>query len=166
MKDKTNPLLLTPLAQVVKKNGDIELEEIFQAMLDIDEDITARGAIRRHSTLRAASSIIRDKSRSDLIQKYKEKQSALRSWRVRVGKKSKDSMASDLAEKDIKISQLERQVELLTSSHLAMIRAVGELGGMSKWINFYKGYESVLGELIKMGAMSKTTVVELEFKKN
>ncbi len=130
--------------------GDDEMEAILKLMLDNNEDITARAVIRRHTQLKAASSITRSKDRAALLAHYQEKQAELRNWQKRVTKKSKDTMAKDLAERDMRIAELERQVEILTASHVAMIRAVGELGGFTQWVTFFEEYQSVRNYLNDM----------------
>lgn len=141
---------------------DLEMENILQTMLDSDEDITARGVIRRHSTLSAASSITRNPARLAILSAYQSKQDELRGWRKRLAKRSSDSAAMSLAEKDIRIAELERQVELLTASHVAMIRAVGERGGFDAWAKFFANYREVREELVRMGAMPTAKVLPLE----
>lgn len=132
---------------------DNEMEQILKEMLDRDEEITARAVIRRHSKLKAASSITRNLHRTVLLTRYQEKQAELRNWEKRVRKKSKENVAQDLAERDARIAELERQVEVLTASHVAMIRAVGELGGFSKWAKFFEHYQSIRDELTSSGAL-------------
>jgi hypothetical protein len=132
---------------------DAEIEIILKEMLEHDEEITARAVVRRHSKLKAASSITRSSERTALIANYQEKQVELRNWQKRVGKKSKENIAKALAERDDRITELERQVDILTASHVAMIRAVGELGGFSKWAKFFKDHVAVLDALHKLGAM-------------
>lgn len=135
-----------------------EMEKILQEMLEKDEDITARAVTKRHSTLRHASTITRSDKRKELLTRYQEKQDELRVWRQRLAKRSRDSTAMDMAEKDVLIGQLKRQVELLTASHVAMIRLVGEFGGYTKWAQFFVGYKGVLEMLANMGAMPQAEV--------
>lgn len=153
--------LPSPSDGTVKKSHDDEIERILVAMLDADEDITARGVVKRHSGLSAASSITRNPARSELLSRYQEKQDEMRGWRKRLAKRSRDDSAMSMAEKDIRIAELERQVALLTASHVAMIRAVGELGGFSKWSKFFDGYQEVREELRKMGAMPEASVTRI-----
>ncbi len=58
----------------------------------------------------------------------------------------------------MRIAELESQVALLTASHVAMIRAVGELGGFSKWAQFYESYRSSREQLAKLGALPEARV--------
>jgi hypothetical protein len=50
-------------------------------------------------------------------------------------KHSREQPTNQLAQKDLRIAELEHQVEVLRVSHLAVIRTVGELGGMGKLLN-------------------------------
>lgn len=132
---------------------DQEIVNILEQMIEDEEKITVRAVIRHHSTLKAPSSITRNKLRSLLIEEYSNKQQELEAWLKRVGKTSKEKLSKSLATKNLKIMELENKVDLLTASHVAMIRAVGELGGFSKWADFFKDYQSIRDELVKMGAM-------------
>lgn len=143
---------------------DSEMESILQGMLDRDEDISARAVTRLHSKLSAASSITRNPARSKMLELYQTKQDEFRGWRKRLAKRSRDGSAMDMAEKDVRIVELERQVELLTASHVAMLRAVGELGGFAKWAQFFDTYKEIREDLVKLGAMPEAKV--LEAKKN
>jgi hypothetical protein len=132
---------------------DDEIVKILEKMIEDEQNITVRGVIRNHSSLKAPSSITRNVSRTEIVNYYINKQQELKNWQKRVGKTSKENLSKSLAEKDIKIAELERKVELLTASHVAMIRAVGELGGSAKWAAFFKDYQAIRNELEKMGAM-------------
>jgi hypothetical protein len=158
MVDATTEAFYASSGDKVEEAYDPEMEKILDKMLENDEDITARGVIRRHSTLKAASSITRNQSRSTLLAKYQMRQEEFRGWRKRLAKRSKGGAAMDMADKDIRIAELERQVELLIASHVAMIRAVGELGGFSKWARFYDSYKSLREELTTMGALPKASI--------
>ena len=100
-------------------------------------------------------------ARFEMLSRYQEKQDEMRGWRKQLAKRSRDDSAMRMAEKDIRIAELERQVVLLTASHMAMIRAVGELGGFSKWSKFFDGYQEVREELRKMGAMPEASVTKI-----
>lgn len=153
------PSDMNPPPQSAVTSYDPEMEEILQAMFECDEDITARGVIRRHSTLSAASSITRNPTRTKMLEKYHLQQEEFRKWRNRLSKISKDSSALDMAGKDIRIAELERSVEMLTLSHVAMLRAVGELGGFSKWAKFFENFQEVRNELMKLNAVPNAEIV-------
>ncbi|MDZ5777320.1 hypothetical protein U4I94_23140, partial [Stenotrophomonas maltophilia] len=118
--------------QQATRDCDPEMRRVLDDLLSRDEDITARAVARLHPQIKAASSITRSKERSRMLAQYQERQAEFRRWRGRPGKLSGDAAASALADRDVRIAELESQVALLTASHVAMIRAVGELGGFSK----------------------------------
>ncbi|WP_229007328.1 hypothetical protein [Methylophilus sp. Leaf408] len=120
---------------------DIEIELVLQQMLDNDETITARGVVNRLEGLKAASSITRNSQRVAQLKIFQDRQIEFRRWQGRVGKISKENLAQAIAAREAKIADLQRQVEILTASHIAMIRAVGELGGYAKWAKFFESYQ-------------------------
>jgi hypothetical protein len=139
-------------------SGDDQMREILETLLADDEDITARAVARLHPSLNAASSITRSESRSKLLAEYQQRQAEYRSWRGRVARRSGVDTATSLADKDIRITELEASVQLLTASHLAMLRAVGELGGFSKWARFYEQYRDARDKLAELGAIPEAAV--------
>ncbi|BDC46069.1 hypothetical protein [Paraburkholderia terrae] len=139
-------------------SSDNEMREILETLLADDEDITARAVARLHPSIKAASSITRSESRSRLLAQYQLRQAEYRRWRGRVARRSGADTAASLADKDIRIAELEAAVQLLTASHLAMLRAVGELGGFSKWAKFYEHHREARDKLAEFGAMPTTPV--------
>lgn len=134
---------------------DAELIGILESLLDQNENITARAVARLHPGIRHASSITRSSARSALLAQYQEKQKYIRSHIGNIKKRSRENIAADLASRDQKIAELERQVKILSTSHVAMIRVVGEMGGMSKWLKFFESYKQIRDDLQKIGAMPK-----------
>ncbi|MCB2256672.1 hypothetical protein KTQ74_32645 [Pseudomonas chlororaphis] len=110
-------------------------------MLEQDTDITHRAVVRAIEGLSAPSSITRDNYRRSLVEFYQATQAERRQWVKRVQKVSQTNVVAQLAAKDHRIEELERQIAILTASHKAMILAVGEMGGMTAWRRFFEGYE-------------------------
>lgn len=142
-------------------DSDREMRRVLEDLLSRDEDITARAVARLHPRINAASSITRSAERSHMLAQYQERQAEFRRWRGRPGKLSGAAAASALADRDMRIAELESQVALLTASHVAMIRAVGELGGFSKWAQFYESYRGSRALLAQLGALPEATVGSL-----
>lgn len=140
---------------------DPVLVQILQSMLDSDEDITFRAIAKRHPTLKAASSITRSSSRREVVEAFLEKQRQFRDWRDRGRKIGKERLVEGLAEKDLRIAELERQVETLRASHLVMIRAVAEVGATTKLLALYERYNELQHELDKMGLITRANVIPL-----
>ncbi|WNH52052.1 hypothetical protein [Stenotrophomonas oahuensis] len=135
-----------------------EMLSVLDDLLARDQDITARAVARLHPKINAASSITRNVERSRLLSIYQQRQAEFRQWRGRPAKLAGDAAASALADRDLYISELESQVALLTSSHVALIRAIGELGGFNKWAQFYTSYRETRDKLGQLGAMPEASV--------
>jgi hypothetical protein len=149
---------MTEPNETTPSSDDNQMREILETLLADDEDITARAVARLHPSINAASSITRSESRSKLLAEYQRRQTEYRRWRGRVAKRSGADTAASLADKDIRIAELEATVQLLTASHLAMLRAVGELGGFSKWARFYEQYRDARDKLAELGAIPEAAV--------
>lgn len=141
--------------------SDQEMHQVLEDMLNRDEDITARAVARLHPRIYAASSITRSANRSLMLAQYQARQAEFRRWRGRPSKLSGTAAAGALADRDVRIAELESQVALLTASHVAMIRAVGELGGFSKWAQFYELYRASRDRLAQLGALPSAKVGSL-----
>jgi hypothetical protein len=132
---------------------DESMRQILESLLERDVDITARAVARLHPSLKAASSITRSESRSTLVAQYRHRQNAFRHWRGRVGKRSGDQNVAALVDKQSRIDQMETMVALLTASHVALIRSLGELGGFAKWAAFYERFREARDALQKIDAI-------------
>lgn len=145
---------------------DAEMRAVLETLLAEDLEITARAVARLHPTLKAASSITRSDTRNGLLAEYRQRQLEYRKWRGRAGKTSKEDLAAALVIKDQCIAELESKVLLLTTSHVALLRAVGAIGGFAKWANFFKEQQTILRNLDKYGALpEKVTPIDLEESK-
>lgn len=141
--------------QVPPSSDDPEMSRILHKMLDSDETITARAVARRHSSLKHASSITRNSTRSGLLSRYQLQQNQYRAWRGRTPKRSREQLDRQLAQMVSRITELEGQVEALQVSHLAMMRTVGQMGGMGKLLGLYEGYRDLRGELDRLGVLPR-----------
>jgi hypothetical protein len=149
----------------INNDADSEMARILAEMLESDETITARAVARKHPAIKHASSVTRSQVRSDLLAQYQERQKQFREWRHRTPKRSRDQLAAQLAQKDSRIAELERQVEILRVSHLAMIRTVGEMGGISKLLNLYDGYREVRSELDRLGVLPQGEIMAFDLSR-
>lgn len=130
-----------------------EFTAILEELLSVDQDITAREVVRRHSILSSASTITRHAKRRELLQKYQKQQSELRLWKSRLSKTSKDDVAVKLSLQETRISELESTIKTLTTGHLALIAAVAQAGGMGKLVKFYENFRDVRNTLQAVGAL-------------
>jgi hypothetical protein len=143
--------------------SDPEMVRILEEMLDTNQSITARAVARIHPSINHASSITRSSIRSQLLAEYQKKQEQYRKWRNRAPKISRDLLTAQVAQKDFELAQLKRQIEVLRAALLALILAVGKMGGMSKWLNFFADYRQIKSELDGLGVLPKAELKQ--FKK-
>lgn len=132
---------------------------VLEQMLLDNEDITARGVVRK-GVFKNATDITRDEARRSLLQQYQARQAVLRIIMEKADKHSKTNLSAQIAKKDEQIAVLIRQREILIASHRAMILAVGELGGMSAWRKFYEQYQDIVDEMRKLDAMPTAEILE------
>jgi hypothetical protein len=132
---------------------DESMLRILESLLERDVDITARAVARLHPSLKAASSITRSESRSTLVAQYRHRQNEFRRWQGRVGKRAGNQNAAALVDKQSIIDQMETMVALLTASHVALLRSLGELGGFAKWAAFYERFREARDALQTIGAI-------------
>jgi hypothetical protein len=136
-------------------NTDEEMLSILEELLEKDITITAREIARRHSAFNHAASITRNSNRQQLLHEFQEKQTLVRKLTHSAKKIAKSALIADIAEKDRKITQLEEQVQILTASHIAMLRAVGQVGGMEAWSNFFKNSFEEKAFLLKKAGLAE-----------
>jgi hypothetical protein len=156
MSDTAFPPRRTPEGE----KHDRQFIDLLEAMLRDDETITARALARRLEGLDHASSITRDPWRKARVAEWQARQNDMRRLMEQANKQSKSNLAATLERKDARIRELEERVALLTASHRAMIRAVGE-GGMQAWLRFFADYQPLLDRLRDMGAMPTAPVAIL-----
>ena len=128
-------------------------------LINSDLEVTAREIARRIDV--APSSITRDPHRKEIVEAAKSKQSELRAWRKRQAKQSRDRDAESLAEKDLRITELERRNDLLIASHKAMVMAIGEFGGIAGWQRFFPHWQQVEELLRDMSAMPSAEITQI-----
>jgi hypothetical protein len=140
---------------------DPAMSRILSELIENDDNVTARAVARLHPTIRHASTITRSPERSAMLAQAQVKQEQLREWKKRTQRRSQAKTLQALVQKDERIAQLQMQVEVLRASHIAMIRAVGELGGTAKWVKLFDGFSKAREELRTVGAMPNATVTPL-----
>lgn len=150
---------VTPDDDLVRKAQEFTGIVLFCKLVAVLHRKDRAGSVaRKHPGIKHASSITRNPDRSDLLARYQERQNQFREWQQRMPKRSRDQLAAQLAQKDVRIAELEHRIEVLRISHLAMIRAVGELGGISKWLKLYADFREVRNELSKLSVMPQADV--------
>jgi hypothetical protein len=146
----------------IGSDNDPEMVRILEEMLEADETITARAVARKHPAIKHASSVTRNSFRSDLLARFQSQQVQFRTWQARMPKRSRGQLATQLAQKDSRIAELEHRVEILRVHNLAMIRTVGELGGISKLLKLYDGHRDARNQLEGLGVLPQPELRQLK----
>lgn len=138
--------------------NEANLIAVLKKMLDDDITITARAVAKLHPSISAASSITRHPIRMSLLSEYQARQIEFRSWSKRIKKSSKANINMLLESQSKTIKDLENKLGTLTISHVNMIRAIGELGGFTKWSRFFQDYKEIRDQLYTMDALPNADV--------
>ncbi|ARU16831.1 hypothetical protein [Croceicoccus marinus] len=130
------------------------LEETLEVMVLENEKITARAVIARmDGVLKHPSDITRNAERGRLFNKYKDRQERVRALLKSRNGRSAQSLSTEIARLSAEVEVLRSERSLLIASHRVAILAVGELGGASAWLKFFKGYNSAVEHLQEIGAI-------------
>jgi len=135
----------------------VELKALLANMVDRDEDVTARAVARLHSAVKSPSDFTRHAERRALLEEAQAKQQELRRFVGRVRRDGTIVAADRLRAAEARIRELEADEAARVASHLAMIRAVAELGGTAKLLSFYKAYADIRDRLHRQGALPRSS---------
>lgn len=144
------------MTRKTKDPAHVELNALLAAMLDRDEDITARALSRLHSCVNNATDYTRHPERRALLEAAQAKQQELRKFVGNVKRTGTKIAAAKLQVGEARIHELEANEAARIASHLAMIRAMAELGGTAKLLTFYKSYAGIRDRLHRQGALPVT----------
>lgn len=155
------------MSRITKDPLHVELTSILAKLHSENHDITARAVAKLHPTLKQASDFTRHAGRRALIEQYQENQREFRSIFGRVRSTGSTIAAQRLQEANLKIEEFERNEAARIESHVAMIQAMAELGGITKLLKFYQKFAYIRETLEKQGALPELNenVVKLPSKK-
>ena len=117
---------------------DKAVAAVCKKLLDDDSSITLRSVATRIGV--AHTTLGRNPDRKAQIELAAALQKEAR--RLARTRRGAEGEAAVLAKKDAEIKELRIQVELLTASHIAMFRALGERG-IHAWRGFFPHYDEV-----------------------
>lgn len=142
------------------------LEELLEAMIAEDEDITVRAVCRRSDgVFKHATDITRNEARHGMVKAAITKQETIRTAVNRSSKKSRAELEKLVAMKNAEIAQLQADKELLIASHRAMILAVSEMGGFATWKRFFERYQATVDRLEEMRSLPEVNVISLSSRR-
>ena len=147
----------SPQARLV----DQALTPALRDMLDDNETITVRALVRRLGTVGHASTITRDPWRMARVAEWQAEQARIHSQIERSDKTSRTNLANQLEIQRARVSELEAERNLMCGAMLAMVQAVGEMGGMRAWQRFFDQHSEALQQLQTMGALPSAAVLPI-----
>lgn len=157
MHNVESPFRNTPEARLV----DQALTPALRDMLDDNETITVRALVRRMGTVGHASTITRDRWRMARVVEWQAEQARVRSQIERSDKTSRTNLANQLEIQKARVSELEAERNLMCGAMLAMVQAIGEMGGMRAWHRFFDQHSEALRQLRTIGALPSAAVLPM-----
>ncbi|WOB77650.1 hypothetical protein [Brevundimonas nasdae] len=89
------------------------------------------------------------------------RQKAVRQVAAKFSKSSPALLAERLAAAQAEVQTLKRQRDLLVAGHRAAILAIGRIGGMKAWREYFVDYSGALQDLKELGALPEAEVVRI-----
>ncbi len=130
-----------------------ELRAVLEGMLERNEDVSARGVARLHSSVKDASGIIRHAERRKILEEYQARQNEFRAAVTKIHRTGSSAAAAELQAASERVRELEDGESARIESHVAMINIVAELGGAAKLLQFYKRFAVIRDTLARDGAL-------------
>jgi hypothetical protein len=89
------------------------------------------------------------------------RQKAARQVAAKFSKSSPALLAERLAAAPAEVQALKRQRDLLVAGHRAAILAIGRIGGMKAWREYFAEYSGALQDLKELGALPEAEIVRI-----
>jgi hypothetical protein len=142
-------------------DADRELVSVMRAMLEDNETITVRAAVRRMTHVRQPTAVTRDEWRMGQVATWQAEQRRAREMSDRWGKSSKTNLNVRAEIDQVKLDALRAENAILRAGLVALLRSVGEQGAVKRWRKFFDGYEETFDRLKAMGADAGATVIPI-----
>lgn len=136
-----------------------QLSSMLELMIAEDVTITAR-SIARHpdSVFKHASDLTRRPERRALVEVAQRRQATLRLAAVKLSKSGKIDVAARLEAAENEIRRLKADREILVAAVRAAILAIGRIGGMKAWREYFPVYSDAFASLRRMGAVPEADI--------
>lgn len=142
-------------------DADRELVAVLRAMLEDNETITVRAAVRRMTQVKQPTAVTRDDWRMRQVAAFQAEQNRARETSERWGKSSKANLNVRAEVDQGKLDALRAENVILRAGLVALLRSVGEQGAIKRWRKFFDGYEETFDRLKAMGVDSGATVIPI-----
>ena len=157
--------MLDPILPERRSDGaadaDRELASVLRAMLEDNETITVRAAVRRMTHIKQPTAVTRDEWRMRQVAVWQAEQKRARAMSERWGKSSKTNLNVRAEVDQGKMDALRAENAILRAGLVALLRSVGEQGAIKRWRKFFDGYEETFDRLKAMGVDPGATVIPI-----
>jgi len=139
------------------------LERLLRTMVEQDIEVTFRKvAERSEGRFAHASTLTRRLDLRAAVEAAQSRQKAARQVAAKFSKSSPALLAERLAAAQAEVQALKRQRDLLVAGHRATILAIGRIGGMKAWREYFAEYSGALQDLKDLGAIPETEIVPVD----
>ena len=146
-------------------NVDREFVLTLQTMLDTNECITVRAAVRHMKSCSQASTITRDPWRRGEVEAFQAEQKRLREMSGRWEKTSRGDLGVRAEVDQAKLEALGSENEILRAGLVALLRSVGEEGGLQRWRRFFSTYDEAFRAMRVPQAAPAAKIIPLSDKR-
>ena len=137
------------------------LQQLLNEMIEQDITVTFRKVAEQSGgRFPHASTLTRSPDRRAVVEAAVVRQAAARAVAKKFAKNSPSRLADRLAELEAENVCLRRQRDFLVASHRAAILAIGKIGGMKAWREYFPEYSEAISGLQDLGALPDAHVAE------
>jgi CHASE3 domain sensor protein len=138
---------------------DHQLSSLLELMIAEDVTITARSIARRSDgAFKHASDLTRRPERRTLVEAAQQRQATLRLAAAKLSKSGKMDVAARLEAAEDEIRRLKADRDILVAAVRAAILAIGRIGGMKAWREYFPVYSDAFASLRRMGAVPNADI--------
>lgn len=138
------------------------LQQLLNEMIEQDITVTFRKVAEQSGgRFPHASTLTRRPDRRAVVEAAVVRQGAARAVAKKFAKNSPSRLVDRLAALEAENVGLRRQRDLLVASHRAAILAIGKIGGMKAWREYFPEYSEAISRLQDLDALPDVHVAEL-----
>ena len=138
------------------------LEQVLETMILANEGITFRSVSRQsEGRFPFPTSLTRRPELRSLVERFMERQTEARRLADKLSNSSPAQTAARLAVAEARGAELSRQNTLLVAGLRGAILAIGRMGGIHAWKEYFPAYSAAFAELRSLGAVPEGELVQL-----
>jgi len=139
------------------------LKSLLEEMIQTDATVSFRQVSERsEGRFPHATSLTRRQQLRYAVEEAAARQRGVREVARKFSKSSPAHTAERIASLEAEVRELKSQRELLISSHRAAILAIGRMGGIKAWREYFPIYSDAISGMRELGALPDADVVEIQ----